>query len=290
MTVRLDGGVVSEAVLAQLKGEIDSFNRDLHRVPGLAVILVGYDPASTVYVASKKKACEAIGIQSFEYRLEDTVTESDIESLILDLNSREDVNGILLQLPLPKGLNSDRLLNLISPDKDVDGFHPINVGKLLLGLDTFRSCTPYGVLEILRFYKIPTSGRHVVILGRSNIVGKPQAAMLIQHGWDATVTICHSKTTDLPSITRQADILIAAIGRPHFVTADMVKPGAVVIDVGINRIEDMTAPKGYRIVGDVAYDEVAPLSSAITPVPGGVGRMTIAMLMKNTVNAFKNTL
>ena len=216
-----------------------------------------------------------------------SVSESELITLIETLNDDDDVDGILLQLPLPKGLDSNKILDIISPDKDVDGFHPQNVGKLLLGLDTFKSCTPYGVCEILDYYKIDTVGKHVVIVGRSNIVGKPLAAMLVQRGYDATVTICHSKTKNMADITRSADILVAAVGVPELVTADMVKDGAVVIDVGINRVEDSSLEKGYKVVGDVAFDAVSEKASSITPVPGGVGLMTIAMLMTNTLHSFR---
>ena len=226
-----------------------------------------------------------MGMASFEYILPATTTEEDLIDVIVDLNQNPDVHGILLQLPLPKGLDSDKMLSLISAEKDVDGFHPISVGKLLQGLPTFKSCTPFGVMEILKYYGISPEGKHVVIIGRSNIVGKPLAAMMLSES--ATVTICHSKTQNLEEITRQADILCAAIGRPNFVTASMVKPGAVVIDIGINRVTDASTEKGYRIVGDVDYAQVAPIASAITPVPGGVGPMTIAMLMTNTVFSAK---
>ncbi len=270
----LHGGVVADSVLASLKEEI---SRD-KLTPGLGVILVGDDPASHTYVASKTKACKEIGIASFETRLPASVSESELKKVIEEYNRDSRINGILLQLPLPKGLNEDAMMGLIDPRKDVDGLHAWSVGKLLQGLPTFRSCTPAGVCEILNYYKIPAAGQHAVVVGRSNIVGKPMAAMLLE--LNATVTICHSKTRSLAEMTRQADILIAAIGRPKFITADMVKAGAVVIDVGINRMDG-------KIVGDVDFEPVKEKASAITPVPGGVGRMTIAMLMKNTVQAYK---
>ena len=277
MTQILNGKEVSESIIASLTEKIKTMSVQ----PGLAVILVGDNPASQVYVGSKKRTCEKMGMASFEYLLPASTTENELITVITTLNNDPKVHGILLQLPLPKGLDSDKMLGLISAKKDVDGFHPESVGKLLQGLPTFKSCTPFGVMEILKYYGISPEGKHVVIIGRSNIVGKPLAAMMITES--ATVTICHSKTKNLSDICKQADILCAAIGRPNFVTADMVKPGAVVIDVGINRIEDPTTEKGYKIVGDVDYAQVAPIASAITPVPGGIGPMTIAMLMANTV-------
>lgn len=289
MTTVIDGKAVKDALLKTLKEEIKTLTQEKGRAPGLAVILVGGDPASSIYVASKHKACVDLGIESFQHYLAEDVGEDALISLIQQLNRDETVDGILLQVPLPKGYNEDAILSLISPDKDVDGFHPYNVGRLLLGNPTFQSCTPYGVCKLLEAYNIETAGKHVVIVGRSNIVGKPLAAMLVQKAnpGNATVTLCHSRSSNLKDITTQADILVAAIGQPEFITADMVKDGAVVIDVGINRISDQTIDKGYRVVGDVAFDSVSEKASAITPVPGGVGVMTIAMLMQNTVHSFK---
>ncbi|MBT5856260.1 bifunctional methylenetetrahydrofolate dehydrogenase/methenyltetrahydrofolate cyclohydrolase FolD [bacterium] len=286
MTKQLLGKEVSASIRAELKTEIDTFTG---RKPGLAVILVGENPASKVYVGMKKKTCADLGIESFEHILSQDATEDELVALLNGLNADDAVDGILLQLPLPSHMDEDKMLNTISPEKDVDGFHPQNVGKLLQGQRTFKSCTPYGVMEILKFYDIDPAGKHVVILGRSNIVGKPLAAMMVQKesGANATVTICHSRTQNLESITKQADILVAAIGIPEYVTASMVKEGAVVVDVGINRVDAPETEKGSKLVGDVAYDEVSSVASAITPVPGGVGPMTIAMLMKNTVTAFK---
>ncbi len=285
MTLIIDGNKVKSNILDELTAEIKS----LQVKPGLAVILVGDNPASKAYIGMKKKACEQLGIQSFEFLLPKETTESDLSQLIETLNERKEVNGILLQMPLPKGLDEQKMLELISPEKDVDGFHPINVGKLLIGLDSFKSCTPFGVSKLLASYNIDTHGKHVVIIGRSNIVGKPMAAILIQNelGANATVTICHSRTENLDQIACQADILIAAIGKPHFVKEGMVKSGAVVIDVGINRVEDAHHPRGFKLVGDVDFDQVKEKTSAITPVPGGVGPMTIAMLMTNTLTACK---
>ncbi len=290
MVQLIDGNRIKGEILTALKKEIADFVIAKQSRPGLAVILVGDDPASQVYVAMKQKACEAIGIMSFEHRLAADSGEKVLSDLIIRLNQDDTVHGILLQVPLPKGYNETRLLDMIAPEKDVDGFHPVNVGKLLLGRPAFQSCTPYGVCELITRYQIETAGKHIVILGRSNIVGKPLAAMLVQRSnpGNATVTICHSRTQNLVAMTQQADILIAAIGQPCFVTSDMVKPGAVVIDVGVNRVADPTSDRGYRLVGDVDFDAVQSTCQAITPVPGGVGPMTIAMLMRNTVIAFKN--
>ena len=285
MTQIIDGVKVKANILNDLKETVTNLDGQ----PGLAVILVGDNPASKAYIGMKKKACENLGILSFEFLLPDTASEAELLDVIDACNENKEVNGILLQMPLPKGFNEQKMLERILPEKDVDGFHPVNVGKLLIGLETFKSCTPHGVAHLLQAYNIETEGKHVVIIGRSNIVGKPMAAILVQNelGANATVTICHSRTKNLSDIPQQADIVIAAIGKPHFVTADMVGEGAVVIDVGINRVDDASDPRGYKLVGDVAYDSVKEKTSAITPVPGGVGPMTIAMLMTNTVIAFK---
>ena len=292
MTVpkQLDGVILKSKILSELTEKITQLENKYQSKPGLAVILVGDNPASKAYVGMKKKACVQIGIQSFEHKLDVNVSEEDLLSLINKLNNDDNVHGILLQLPLPDHINSDKMLHAISPEKDVDGFHPVNVGKLLLGLPTFKSCTPYGVCELMKFYNIDPSGKHVVILGRSNIVGKPLAAMLMQKQipGNATVTVCHSRSENLHDITRSADILIAAIGRAYFVKEDMLKDGAIVIDVGINRVDDSNLERGYKLVGDVDYDAVFNKTTAITPVPGGVGPLTIAMLMKNTVSSFES--
>jgi methylenetetrahydrofolate dehydrogenase (NADP+)/methenyltetrahydrofolate cyclohydrolase len=258
--------------------------------PGLAAVLVGEDPASAVYVRSKGKACEEAGMHSVTLRLPAETSEAELLATVDRLNADPEIHGILVQLPLPKHIDSEKVLHRIDPAKDVDGFHPVNVGKLVTGDKTaFRPATPYGVQQMLLRSGIETRGANAVIVGRSNIVGKPMANLLIQQGpgGDATVTVCHSRTRDLPAVARSADILIAAIGKPEFVTADMVRPGAVVIDVGINRVEDASQPKGYRLTGDVAYGPVSEVASAITPVPGGVGPMTIAMLLQNTLQAMK---
>jgi methylenetetrahydrofolate dehydrogenase (NADP+)/methenyltetrahydrofolate cyclohydrolase len=253
--------------------------------PCLAVVLVGEDPASEVYVRNKKRTSEEIGMRSIGHNLPDTTTQRELETLIQSLNADPAVHGILCQFPLPKGLDEKKVIQTIAPEKDVDGLHPLNAGLIAMGIPKFISCTPYGVLQMLKRSGISTSGKNAVVLGRSNLVGRPIATLLSSKGWDATVTVCHSRTNDMAEVTSQADILIAAIGIPEFVKANMVKPGAVVIDVGINRIDDPNKAKGTRLVGDVAFEEVAAKSSFITPVPGGVGPMTIAMLMVNTVNA-----
>jgi methylenetetrahydrofolate dehydrogenase (NADP+)/methenyltetrahydrofolate cyclohydrolase len=258
--------------------------------PGLAAVLVGDDPASAVYVRSKGKACEEAGMHSETIRLPKETSEAELLAVVDRLNADPGIHGILVQLPLPKQIDSEKVLRRVDPAKDVDGFHPVNVGKLVTGdRSAFRPATPYGVQQMLIRSGIETKGAHAVIVGRSNIVGKPMANLLIQQGpgGDATVTVCHSRTRDLPAVTRSADILIAAIGKPEFVTADMVRPGAVVIDVGINRVDDPSLPKGYRLVGDVAFGTVSELASWITPVPGGVGPMTIAMLLQNTLQAWQ---
>jgi len=288
MTARLlDGVALGKTIRAEIAAEARELTAQGVR-PGLAVILVGDDPASHFYVASKGKACEEAGMLSVTHRLPATTPEEDLLALIDQINADPALHGLLVQMPLPKHINSRKVLHRVSPAKDVDGFHPVNVGKLVMGDPTgFRPATPYGVQQMLMRSGIETKGAHAVIVGRSNIVGRPMAGLLLQDGpgGNATVTVCHSRSRDLPAIARQADILIAAIGKPEFVTADMVKPGAVVIDVGINRVEDATRPKGYRVVGDVAFEAVREIASAITPVPGGVGPMTIAMLMHNTVQA-----
>jgi methylenetetrahydrofolate dehydrogenase (NADP+)/methenyltetrahydrofolate cyclohydrolase len=253
--------------------------------PCLAVVLVGEDPASEVYVRNKKRTSEEIGMRSIGHNLPDTTTQRELETLIQSLNADPAVHGILCQFPLPEGLDENKVIQTIAPEKDVDGLHPLNAGLIAMGIPKFISCTPYGVLQMLKRSGISTSGKNAVVLGRSNLVGRPIATLLSSKGWDATVTVCHSRTSDLAEVTSQADILIAAIGIPEFVKGNMVKDGAVVIDVGINPIDDPNKAKGTRLVGDVAFEEVAAKASFITPVPGGVGPMTIAMLMVNTVNA-----
>jgi methylenetetrahydrofolate dehydrogenase (NADP+)/methenyltetrahydrofolate cyclohydrolase len=254
--------------------------------PGLTVVLVGEDPASAVYVGSKERTCKELGMNGETIRRPDTIDQAELLAIVDRLNADPAVHGILVQMPLPKHIDSEAVLRRIRPDKDVDGFHPVNVGKLSIGeKDGFAPCTPSGVLYMLQAYGVQTAGADCVIVGRSNIVGKPMAALMVQSGVDATVTVCHSRTRDLAAHTRRADILIVAAGRAQMITADMVKPNAVVIDVGMNRIADATKKSGTRLVGDVAFDEVRAVASRITPVPGGVGKMTIAMLMANAARA-----
>ena len=254
--------------------------------PGLTVVLVGDDPASAVYVGSKERTCIELGMNGETIRKPATISQDELLAIIDRLNADAAVHGILVQMPLPKHIDPDTVVRRIRPDKDVDGFHPVNVGKLSIGeKDGFAPCTPAGVLYMLQASGVKTSGANCVVIGRSNIVGKPMASLMVQPGIDSTVTVCHSRTRDLAEHTRRADILIAAVGKAQMVTADMVKPGAVVIDVGMNRIPDATKKSGTRLVGDVAFDEVREVASLITPVPGGVGKMTIAMLMSNTVRA-----
>jgi methylenetetrahydrofolate dehydrogenase (NADP+)/methenyltetrahydrofolate cyclohydrolase len=287
----LDGTAIGKAIRDEVAAQVARM-RGTGRRPGLAAVLVGEDPASAVYVRSKGKACEEAGMHSVTIRMPADTPEAELLATVDRLNSDPEIHGILVQLPLPKHINSEKVLRRVDPGKDVDGFHPMNVGKLVTGDRTaFRPATPYGVQQMLIRSGIETRGAHAVIVGRSNIVGRPMANLLIQHGpgGDATVTVCHSRTRDLPAVTRSADILIAAIGKPEFVTADMVRPGVVVIDVGINRVDDASRPRGYRLVGDVAYEPVAQIASAITPVPGGVGPMTIAMLLQNTLQAMQQT-
>ena len=280
MSVIMDGKKLASSIRMELKEEVNKLRKQ-GIIPKLAVIMVGDDKASKIYVKNKNKACEEVGIEYEEYLLPEMTKIENLIDLINTLNNKDDVNGILLQSPLPKHLDINMAIEKISPEKDVDGFHPINVGKLSLNQDCFVSCTPYGIIKMLDVYNIQIEGKNVVIIGRSNIVGKPLAQCLINR--NATVTICHSKTKDMKEITKRADILISAIGKPNFVTRDMIKDDAVVIDVGINRTS-----KG--IVGDVFFEDVEKKASYITPVPGGVGPMTIAMLMNNVIKASKNKI
>lgn len=277
MSRLIDGKVISAAVKERVKNEVAQLNEKGITV-GLAVIIVGEDPASKIYVANKKKACEALGIVSEEYALPESTTEKELLALIDTLNAKKSINGILCQLPLPRHLDEKRIINAISPEKDVDAFHPVNVGRIMIGDYDFVPCTPAGIMEMLAYENIETEGKRCVVIGRSNIVGKPMAMLLLHK--NGTVTICHSKTRNLKEICLGADILVAAVGKAKFVTADMVKEGAVVIDVGMNR-------ENGRLCGDVDFEAVKDKASAITPVPGGVGPMTIAMLMQNTLTAAK---
>jgi methylenetetrahydrofolate dehydrogenase (NADP+) / methenyltetrahydrofolate cyclohydrolase len=279
--VLINGKTVSAEIRNRLMQETAELKNKTGRMPGLATVLVGEDPASAVYVRNKNKVCDEIGFQSFGKNLPAETTEAQLLDLIKQLNENDEVNGILVQLPLPDHIDEEKVLLSIDPAKDVDGFHPINVGKLAIGNALLTPCTPTGIIALLDYYGIEIAGKHAVVLGRSNIVGKPVAHLLLQR--HATVTICHSKTKNLKEVTLQADILIAAVGRPHFVGSEMVKEGAVVIDVGINRVDG-------KLIGDVEFDPVAEKAAFITPVPGGVGPMTIALLMENTLKAFKATL
>lgn len=277
MTTIIDGKAVSAHLRTGLKEQVARFVAMHGYTPGLAVVLVGEDPASAVYVRNKSRACEEVGIYSEVYRLPQETKEEDLLSLIAKLNQEKNIHGILVQLPLPKHISEERVVLAIDPHKDVDAFHPANVGKIMLGKYQFLPCTPAGVMALLKHYEVDIAGKHCVVIGRSNIVGKPQALLLLEK--NGTVTVCHSKTKNLADITRQADILVAAVGKPRFVTADMVKDDAVVIDVGINRTSD------GKLCGDVDFDAVAPKVAAITPVPGGVGPMTITMLLQNALKA-----
>lgn len=284
----IDGKKVAQAIKQQVKIEIDNLISKGKRVPGLVTILVGDNPASLSYINSKSKACIELGMKSIVDRLDRNITQTELINLIKKYNNDDEIDGILVQLPLPSHIDEDEIINTIFPSKDVDGFHPINVGKLVIGKETLLPCTPAGIVELLKYYNISTQGKHVVVLGRSNIVGKPIANILLQKNEfaNAIVTVCHSAAKDLRQFTTKADILIAAIGKPNFVTKEMVKDGVVIIDVGINRVDDNSNPKGYKNVGDVDFNSVAEKCSYITPVPGGVGLMTIAMLMKNTLKSY----
>ena len=283
----IDGTAVGKAMRAELAAEIAAL-KGRGVTPGLAVVLIGENPASQVYVRMKGKACQEAGLYHETLKLPKETTEGNLLGLIERLNADHKIHGILVQLPLPPQINAQRVLHRIDPAKDVDGFHPENVGKVSIGdASGFRPATPYGVQQLLIRSGVETTGRHAVVLGRSNIVGRPMAALLLQDGpgGNATVTVCHSRTRDIGGITRQADILIVAIGKPEFVTGEMIKPGGVVIDVGVNRVEDPSLKQGYRLVGDVRFAEAKRVAGAITPVPGGVGPMTITMLLYNTVQA-----
>lgn len=283
----IDGKAIADAMKKEIAAEVAGMLDKGMDAPHLAAVIVGEDGASKTYVASKEKACQSVGMTSSVYRLPEKTTEEELLNLIDFLNNDEEIDGYIIQLPLPKHINETKVIHNINPKKDVDGFTPHNIGLMQLGEPCFLPATPAGIMELLKRSGIETAGKHVVVLGRSNIVGTPISVMLSRKGADATVTICHSKTQNLPEITRQADILVVAIGKPKFVKADMVKPGAVVIDVGIHRIEDNSTEKGYRIEGDVDFDEVIKVASKITPVPGGVGPMTIVELLYNTLQAKK---
>ena len=290
--ILLDGKKASQSVKDILKEATRELLNANKRAPHLAALLVGNNGASETYVGSKVRSCAEIGYNSTLIRLEDTVTEDELLKKIIELNNNDEIDGILVQLPLPRQISESKVINTINPDKDVDGFHPLSVGRLVQGLDTFIPATPYGIMLLLEHYKVDTKGKHAVVIGRSNIVGRPMSILLssnLLYG-NCTVTICHSHTPNLVEITRSADIIVAALGRPEFIKADMIKEGAIILDVGITRVDDASTVKGYRIKGDVAFDEVSKKASAISPVPGGVGPMTIAGLMKNTMDAYMRRL
>ncbi len=279
MAELIDGKLVSSFIRSQIATELDTLRKTNEKMPGLAVILVGDDPASRIYVTNKHRACEAVGINSYQIILPYETTENELIAKIDELNNDGNIHGILVQLPLPKHISEEKIINHISPKKDVDAFHPLNVGKIMIGRYDFVPCTPAGIIELLHYYNIEISGKECVILGRSNIVGKPMAHLLLAE--NATVTVCHSKTRNLKDITKKADILVSAIGKAGFVTSDMIKSGAVVIDVGMNR------NSFGKLCGDVDFENVSKVAKMITPVPGGVGPMTITMLLKNTLLAYK---
>ena len=285
--IRLDGKQTSNRIKEEIKAEVSAMKTRGERVPHLAAVLVGDDGASLTYVGSKVRSCEYVGFDSTLIRLEANISQSDLLKQIEDLNQDDTLDGYIVQLPLPKHIDEEKILLSIDPEKDVDGFHPANFGRMALELDAFIPATPFGIMQLLERYEVPTQGKHCVVVGRSHIVGRPISILMSQKGpaGNATVTVAHSRTENLPELTRQADIIVMALGIPEYLTADMVKEGAVIIDVGITRVPDENHPKGYVIKGDVAFDEVAAKSSFITPVPGGVGPMTIAMLLKNTLQA-----
>ena len=285
----LDGKIVSQSVKDDLKAEVTHLIKNNKRLPHLAAILVGNNGASETYVSSKAKNCEEIGFKSSLFRLNEDITEAELINAVIKLNADESVDGILVQLPLPKHIDEQKIINLIDPSKDVDGFTPVSIGKMVLGLPSFIPATPYGIMLMLEHYNIETSGKHAVVIGRSNIVGRPISILLNQNNkyGDCTVTVCHSRTKNMKELCLQADIIVAALGKPNFLTADMVKENTVVIDVGITRVADASKKSGFAIKGDVDFENVSPKCSYITPVPGGVGLMTIAALLKNTFNAYQ---
>lgn len=282
--IRLSGTDISNAIQQELFLEVQSL-KEKGIEPTLSVILVGDDPASAVYVRNKKRTCEKLGIRSVEKKLPQETSQQELLDTVIELNNDPSINGLLCQVPLPRQCNEQEIIQTIIPEKDVDCFHPYNFGLLAAGIPRFMPCTPFGILQILKRSGYETKGKNVTILGRSNIVGRPLSILLSLKGWDATVTVCHSRTENLPDVCKKADILIVAIGRPEFATADFVKEGAVVIDVGMNRVEDKSRKQGFRLTGDVDYQGIQQLAEAATPVPGGVGPMTITMLMYNTINA-----
>jgi len=285
----IDGKALAATIKDEIAREVDSLKSEGKKVPHLAAVLIGDDPASQVYVGGKVKACQKVGFKSTLIKHPATISEAEVLEIVQQLNQDADIDGFIVQLPLPDHINEEKITLAIDPKKDVDGFHPMNVGRMAIGLPTYLPATPYGIMQMLERYNIETAGKHCVVVGRSNIVGTPMSILLSRKGkvGNCTVTLTHSRTRDLPAETLRADIIIAAIGRPDFVTEDMVKEGAVVIDVGINRVEDSTRKRGYRLVGDVDFEKVAPKCSFITPVPGGVGPMTITSLLMNTLKSAK---
>ena len=285
----IDGKLIASQIREDLKKDVQELIKK-GITPGLGVILVGADPASKSYVTAKERACDDLGLYSENIKLPAETTEKELLTLVEEMNNNPKIDGILVQLPLPEHIDTDKIIMSISPSKDVDGFHPVSIGKMLMGKDTFLPCTPHGIIKLLLHSKVQVEGANVVVVGRSNIVGKPVANLLLDksEGGNATVTVCHSRTKNMAEITKKADILIAAIGKPEFITADMIKDGAVVIDVGVNRVDDSSKKRGYRLVGDVEFNTAVEKASKITPVPGGVGPMTITMLMYNTVESARN--
>jgi len=288
----IDGKAISEQVKAEIAAEVKDMVANGKRAPHLAVIIVGHDGGSETYVAHKVKSCEQVGFTSTKITFEDDVTEAELLAKIEELNKNSELDGFIVQLPLPKHISEQKVIEAIDYRKDVDGFHPVNVGRMSIGLPCYVSATPSGIIELLKRYEIPTAGKKCVVIGRSNIVGKPVASLMMQKGYpgDATVTVCHSRTGNLKEICLEADIIIAALGQPEFLTADMVKPGATIIDVGTTRVVSTETKSGFRLSGDVKFDEVAPKCAYITPVPGGVGPMTIVSLLKNTLLAAKGEI
>jgi len=290
--ILLDGKLIADQVKAEIAQEVEEIKKSGGKVPHLVAILVGHDGGSETYVGNKEKSCDQVGFKSTVLRFEDTIKESKLLYEINLLNQNPDVDGFIVQMPLPKHISEQKVTEAIDPKKDVDGFHPLNVGRMTIGMPAYISATPDGIIELLRRYKIETSGKHCVVLGRSNIVGRPISNLLSLKGYpgDCTVTVCHSRTKNIPEITRTADILVVALGQSEYVTADMVKEGAVVIDVGITRVKSDKTKSGWKLLGDVKFDEVAPKCSYITPVPGGVGLLTIVSLLKNTLKAAKKEI
>lgn len=289
MTQLLDGKAIALQIKEEIANEVRQLTAAGHRAPHLAAVIVGEDGASMTYVANKEKSSREVGFTSSVYRMPENITERQLLDTIEFLNNDPDIDGFIVQLPLPKHINEQKIINAISPDKDVDGFTPINIGRMVLGEDCFVPATPMGICTLLQRYGIETTGKHCVVIGRSNIVGTPVANLLSRKGFDCTVTMCHSRTCNLAELTRQADILVVAIGKPEFITSDMVKPEAVMVDVGIHRVPDASKKNGYRVIGDVKHSEVDSMCSWVTPVPGGVGPLTIVSLLQNTLKAYKKS-